>query len=145
MQCLREHTDELDFLCVKTVDGRCAEVDFSMMPGVSFHMHKRPTYRSSSRAGLVMPDMSKLLMAASGTSSEAETGDHPSNADRGMPVTDEYAAWTCLPCVLICCWACAAGTEVGNILQQVHEWLGGIACGISGTAMHIFRYIPKSL
>ncbi|CAL8467676.1 g7214 [Coccomyxa elongata] len=96
MQCLREHTGELDFLCVKTVDGRCAEVDFSMMPGVSFHMHRQPTYRSSTRVGLVVPDMSKLMIPASGTASEVGTG-----------------------------------TEVGTTLEQIHEWLGGIACGIS--------------
>ena len=101
MQCLREQTGELDFLCVKTVDGRCAEIDFSTMSGVSFHMHRRPTYRSSTRIGLVVPDMSKLLMPVSGTPSEVGTGDHPSHADRCMPVTDVQAAQLCLLCVLM--------------------------------------------
>lgn len=102
MQCLREHTGELDFLCVKTVHGKCAEVEFSMMPGVSFHMHRQPKYRSSTRVGLVVPDMSKLMIPASGTASEVRTGDCPSHVDHCMPETDVHAARPCFPCVLIC-------------------------------------------
>ncbi len=75
IQCLRAHTSEMDFLCVKTVDGRGAEVDYSALPDVSFSMQQQPTLNSWTKEGFPVPAWGSLVKENSGYASESMAGD----------------------------------------------------------------------
>ncbi len=127
MNCLRERTGEMDFLCVKTVEGRAAEVDYSLLPDVSFFMQMQPAFTSSIKRGLHAPNMRDLVMPCS--TSEGAMGELLARAL--FFVLHHASTMSCRH--TLDGSNHAAGREAGEgALQSVHEWLGALACDLPG-------------
>ena len=91
----------MDLLCVKSVDGRGAEIDFSAMPGVSFSMQREPTFTSWTKTEFPVPALGSVTMKS------------PGNASEGLAGTPSFVRLR-LPCK--CCW------NVENVLCAGGLW-----------------------
>lgn len=63
MECLRERTVPLDMLCIKTIDGTPAVIDWSAVPGVSFSQLQAPSCAVTTQSDMHAPKMASLARA----------------------------------------------------------------------------------
>lgn len=61
MECLRERAAPLELLCIKTIDGSAAAIDWSVLPGVAFSQQQAPSCVVSEQSGMHVPDMALLV------------------------------------------------------------------------------------
>ena len=150
MECLRERTAPQDMLCIKTIDGTPAAIDWPAVPGVSFSQLQAPSCAVTTQSNTHAPDVATLVRGPA------------LQADSMLEAQGVMLLQVCIrglhsshPCALLMMLLHAppeqeAGSTdeaASDQLQAVHEWLGALACGMTGAylclaAVRVTRGFP---